>query len=242
MAEPITGTNPRRNKPRPTHLCIKCSAPVQACRGAQKYCGACKPSEKEVWDAWYAKNKDRISKKRSELWKTNYVPKTHMTCKDCGLSVRRTSSKQVRCISCSRPARSEYLKQRRLANLDAHRKAGRKAAALRLKCPIKRLHANASRMVRYCLRSVGGKAGTSLARVLGYTAADLAKHIERQFVPGMSWENMGEWEIDHIRPISSFDIKLKQDEAFQECWALANLRPLWRQENRAKSGVRVHLI
>ena len=38
--------------------------------------------------------------------------------------------------------------------------------------------------------------------ILGYTRMDLIHHIERQFLKGMSWDNHGEWHIDHITPIS----------------------------------------
>lgn len=39
----------------------------------------------------------------------------------------------------------------------------------------------------------------------------------------MSWENYGEWHIDHIKPVSLFD---KTTTAKISC-ALTNLQPLW---------------
>src|SRR3546814_3330220 len=51
-------------------------------------------------------------------------------------------------------------------------------------------------------RSLGdGKNGRSWEILVGYTVADLMAHLERQFLPGMSWDNRGEWHIDHIRPL-----------------------------------------
>ena len=35
--------------------------------------------------------------------------------------------------------------------------------------------------------------------------SQLKEHIEKQFVDGMSWDNWGEWHIDHIKPVSKFD-------------------------------------
>jgi hypothetical protein len=66
--------------------------------------------------------------------------------------------------------------------------------------------------------------------MLGYTPADLCLHLERQFTPGMGWHNMSEWQIDHIVPMSTARnegdvIKLNE---------LANLRPLWKEENNRK--------
>jgi len=40
--------------------------------------------------------------------------------------------------------------------------------------------------------------------LLGYTAADLADSIRSKFLDGMTWDNYGEWHIDHIKPISVF--------------------------------------
>jgi hypothetical protein len=68
--------------------------------------------------------------------------------------------------------------------------------------------------------------------ILGYSAQDLKDHLEKQFKEGMCWENYGEWHIDHIRPISSFD---KNDDP-KIINALSNLQPLWALENYIKSN------
>jgi len=59
--------------------------------------------------------------------------------------------------------------------------------------------------------------------LLGYSADDLKNHIENLFTQQMSWENHGEWHIDHINPVSSFD---KGTDVSIVC-ALSNLQPLW---------------
>jgi hypothetical protein len=59
--------------------------------------------------------------------------------------------------------------------------------------------------------------------MLGYSAIELKEHIEKQFQCGMSWENHGEWHIDHIIPVISF---LPTEDIKVVC-ALSNLRPLW---------------
>ncbi len=83
---------------------------------------------------------------------------------------------------------------------------------------------------------------TELESAVGYSVADLRRHIERQFIDGMSWENMTEWHIDHIVPKSSFAYHSPDDPDFRACWALTNLRPLWRQANISKSAKRTHLL
>jgi hypothetical protein len=72
----------------------------------------------------------------------------------------------------------------------------------------------------------------STGSLIGCSGVELMAHLEAQFLPGMSWENHGEWEIDHIKPCASFDLT---DPAQQrECFNYTNLQPLWRRENRQK--------
>ena len=77
---------------------------------------------------------------------------------------------------------------------------------------------------------------------VGYDAARLAGHLERQFLPKMSWENQGEWHIDHIVPLSSFDFTSPDDPEFRAAWALTNLRPLWAKDNLRKGARRSLLL
>lgn len=65
--------------------------------------------------------------------------------------------------------------------------------------------------------------------ILGYTRGELVSHIEKQFVSGMSWDNHGEWHIDHITPIS---LMLSQGiNCPKKINCLSNLMPVWKSEN-----------
>jgi 5-methylcytosine-specific restriction endonuclease McrA len=70
--------------------------------------------------------------------------------------------------------------------------------------------------------------------LVGYTVEDLMIHLESQFKDGMSWENKGQWHIDHIIPRSHFHFEGPEDSGFKECWALTNLQPLWDKDNLTK--------
>ena len=59
--------------------------------------------------------------------------------------------------------------------------------------------------------------------LLGYSATDLKNHLESLFTDGMSWDNRGEWHVDHIKRVSEFD----KDTHPSIVNALSNLRPLW---------------
>lgn len=77
-----------------------------------------------------------------------------------------------------------------------------------------------------------GKKSKRTSELLGYSHIELKEHLESKFVEGMSWENHGEWHIDHIRPITSFEL----DTPPSIVNALSNLQPLWAIDNMKKSN------
>lgn len=70
---------------------------------------------------------------------------------------------------------------------------------------------------------------------LGCDINTLTKHLESKFKPGMTWENHGKhgWHIDHIIPISRFD--LTKEEDIKTVCNYTNLQPLWAKDNLMKS-------
>jgi len=83
----------------------------------------------------------------------------------------------------------------------------------------------------------GAKMGHHWEDLVGWTEFMLKDHLSAMFTDGMSLDNHGEWHIDHVRPIASFDSKQLQDSSskdFKECWCLGNLQPLWAIENMKK--------
>ena len=90
--------------------------------------------------------------------------------------------------------------------------------------------------LRIALRRFRAGKATSAVLNVGCTIADVVEHIEAQWLPGMSWENYGnkkgQWSLDHIRPLSSFDLT---DPAQQAAAVhFSNLQPLWHEENLRK--------
>lgn len=69
--------------------------------------------------------------------------------------------------------------------------------------------------------------------LLNCTIEDCKLYLEKQFKPEMNWENHGKiWEIDHIKPCSSFD--LTKEEEQQKCFHYTNLQPLFKTTEIAK--------
>lgn len=83
-------------------------------------------------------------------------------------------------------------------------------------------------------RGLNRSRSATLEKTVGYSIEDLKIHLERQFLPGMSWDNAKEWHIDHIVPLSTFTIVEYGDREFMAAWALSNLMPLWAADNLKK--------
>lgn len=99
------------------------------------------------------------------------------------------------------------------------------------------------RLKRWMHKHLGDKLPSrKWSQHLGYTPEELRQHLERQFAKGMGWHNKGDWHIDHIRPVSSFDITGVDSPEFRECFGLANLRPVWATENLRKGARREFLL
>ena len=67
--------------------------------------------------------------------------------------------------------------------------------------------------------------------ILGCSWNFLKSYIETQFSRGMSWENHGEWHLDHIVPVSLGET----EEEIVSLNHYTNLQPLWKDDNLIKS-------
>ncbi len=88
-------------------------------------------------------------------------------------------------------------------------------------------------MLSSVIRRLGKKKESTTYELLGYSAEQLREHIEKLFTHDMSWDNWGEWHIDHIIPITKFD----KDTDPKVVNSLENLQPLWKSDNIRKSNV-----
>jgi hypothetical protein len=70
--------------------------------------------------------------------------------------------------------------------------------------------------------------------LVGCSITFLRGYLEAKFTEGMTWDNHGEWHIDHIKPCASFN--LLDEEEQQKCFHYKNLQPLWAQENLSKGA------
>ena len=93
-----------------------------------------------------------------------------------------------------------------------------------------RIRANLRRRVAHALK--GESKSQHTMELIGCTIEFLKKYLANMFLEGMSWDNYGDWHIDHIRPCASFD--LSDPEQQKECFNYKNLQPLWKITNLKK--------
>ena len=174
---------------------------------------------------------------------------TGKPCKEGHVAVRRTVN--CRCQDCER---TQNLARHHRAKADP---AYRKAAAARANkhyydnyesCRVKMNAYGRSRLandsqhraiqslraqMRIAIKRQLAKKTDRTMSLIGCTSDVFFAHLEAQFAEGMSWDNHGEWHIDHIRPCASFD--LLDPEQQRQCFHYTNLQPLWAADNLRKS-------
>jgi hypothetical protein len=111
----------------------------------------------------------------------------------------------------------------------------RKASAARYnQTPKARMAAAIRSRIGHALRSKT----QSTRAYLGCTPEFFKKHIEAQFVAGMTWDNFGKWHMDHIVPLSAFDLSDIRQVQIACNWT--NIRPMWAKANLRKSSKVTH--
>ena len=133
--------------------------------------------------------------------------------------------------------RKEYLKEYREKNIDKIREVKRNYERNRKhNDPAYKLIANFRTAIYTVLKENNMNKYGHYFEILRYSPDDLIESLEKQFKDGMTWDNYGEWHVDHILPITYFKFSDVGDDEFLRCWSLENLQPMWGEENIRKSN------
>ena len=100
--------------------------------------------------------------------------------------------------------------------------------------PLYRFRLALSRNIRDSFKRIDNrfcKTNTS-ENILGCTIENFRLHIQSLFTDRMSFDNYGDWELDHIIPISS----AKTLEDIEKLCHYTNYQPLWAEDNLKKSN------
>ena len=90
--------------------------------------------------------------------------------------------------------------------------------------------------LRQALKSRGGAKKVSTIEYLGCSIDEFAEYFEGLFLDGMTWENFGEWHIDHIKPCAASPNLATDESEKKECFHYSNLQPLWKVDNLRKGS------
>lgn len=99
--------------------------------------------------------------------------------------------------------------------------------------PQERLKDACRTRVGFILRKAGLPKFNHTFELVGCSPDFFKSFLEAQFSEGMSWDNYGDWEIDHVMPIASFNL-LDKDQR-RNAFHYSNCKPLWKLKNRMKN-------
>ena len=189
--------------------------------GVSTYCKKC---ENELSTIWYKTHKERVIRVRARHRDKN----------------RDDYNRTHREYAKANPNRPATQKKWRENNKDKNNESVKMAKK-------KRYHNDTEYKTLLCLKGtlnyylkrVGVKKTLTHIDLLGCSSSFFINYIETQFEEGMTWANRGRgdgmWQIDHIRPCASFNIKDIEEQKI--CFHYTNLRPLWANDNLAKGSL-----
>ena len=140
------------------------------------------------------------------------------TCKLCENKIRYQKKKELR--------RNDSTYDEKLKKYDVQRKR------IKEKNPIHGTIQNLRSHIRKIRRGNGYNKNSNLSKIIGISWDEFRIYFESKFVDGMNWDNHGEWEYDHIIPVSS----AKSINEVEKLFHYTNLQPLWKEDNRRKGN------
>ena len=158
-------------------------------------------------------NKCKINKEYSEFSK----------CKT------RKNGYEYKCKLCYNQYKKEYFQKNKIEYNELSKKylSNRKKtdSLFKLICNIRTL-------ISISIKKQGFEKKSKTFKYLGCSFEEFKEHLEKQFTEGMTWENAGEWHLDHKIPISS----AKTEEEIFKLNHYTNFQPLWAEDNIRKGN------
>jgi len=95
-----------------------------------------------------------------------------------------------------------------------------------------KLSVNIRNLVWISIKKMGYSKEEETKKIIGCEFDEFKIHIESKFLEGMSWDNYGEWHLDHKIPISW----AKNEEEVMRLNNYINFQPLWAIDNMSKGN------
>ena len=179
----------------------------------------------------YRKNKERISQEQKDYYEQNKqeVLDRNKQYRDANKDKIAETSKKY--VAENKDRIAAYKKEWKEKNRDHVNAWTRKRDKERRKTDINyKIKGNLRGRLYKAVKGLA-KSDTTL-KLLGCDIEHLKTQLESSFTDGMSWDNYGEWHIDHIAPCASFDLSNSEEQ--EECFHYTNLQPLWAEDNLKK--------
>ena len=179
--------------------------------------------------AYYEANKDKIREKDKERHKAYY-------------EANKDKIREQR--KAYREANKDKIKAYREANKEKIRLYQKEwTIKKRKEDPLFKLQKNIRSLILDKIKKKGYTKKSKTYQILGCTYEEFKEHLERQFTKGMTWENYGDWHLDHIYPVSLAEneeelIKLNHYTNFQPLWAEDNIK----KSNKIENGKQIKLL
>lgn len=197
---------------------------------------------KEVARRHYAKAKDKLLAYKKKLYAEKREQIIAQVCAYAKrnrdkINARRKAREAGDPVRAAQLRRESYLRRREKDKASRQLRRDETAAYMRHKRnsdPVFLVADRLRRRINYAVSASGASKAGRLVDVSGCSVRELVAHIESQFTDGMSWENKGKWQIDHIIPCSAFD--LTDTEQQKIAFHYLNLRPVWSSVNQRKGA------
>jgi hypothetical protein len=203
--------------------------------GLKSRCKYCRRKESAEW---HTKNKDRCKKYRENNKESiKNGSKKYREKNKARLTIKQKEYVEKNKEACAKRKKNWYErnKERILSEKRQRYKENRDEIIAREQRYIKNsITAQIRKKLRtrfYQAVKKGYRAGSAVAD-LGCSIKELKLYLEKKFEIGMTWDNYGRWHIDHIIPLSSFD--LTNREHVKKVCNYTNLQPLWAEDNLKK--------
>jgi hypothetical protein len=198
--------------------------------------------KRAIWRAWarkyrsYPENRAKLSQKKKEDYQINkgYILKRNKKYRDKNKDIINKRQNKYyyenheKMLASAQRSRDKIKKERSQKQYEYKKKRLKTDHIFKIKERIRG-------RIYLCLRKNKIIKSQTFIDLLGtHDMSIVWDYLEKQFKRGMTKQNHGKWHIDHIRPISSFD--LNDIEQQKQCFNYKNLQPLWASENMSKGS------
>lgn len=183
--------------------------------------------KKQYQQEYYRNNKEKIKKKNREYYKANKEKIREQQKRYYDENKDRVSESHARYYSANREKVRAYQERYYRKYKDIiHTRRMSKLHSSPYERMIKNLRTRLSSFVRYKSKKT--------KELIGCDREHFMRHLEVQFKEGMTWDNYGEWVLDHHIPITAFNLENKKE--FEACWHFSNIKPMWARDNMRKGN------